>query len=136
MALLVGCSEAHERYPLTIAGERLLVEVADTPESRQVGLMHRTELGERHGMLFVFDESAHRTFWMKDTHVPLSIAYIDERWTIREILDMEPLSLEPVPSRVPVRYALEVNRNTFERLGIRVGARVVISDELRERMSR
>ena len=134
--LFVGCNEAQERYPLTIAGERLLVEVADTPETRQTGLMHRTELGERHGMLFVFEESAHRTFWMKDTLVPLSIAYIDERWTIREILGMEPLSLEPVPSRDPVRYALEVNRDTFDRLGIAAGARVVISDELRERISR
>ncbi len=136
MVLFVGCNEAEERYSLTIAGERLLVEIADTPETRATGLMHRKELDERHGMLFVFEENAPRTFWMKDTPLPLSIAYIDERWTIREIHDMEPLSLEPIPSRVPVRYALEVNQNTFARLGISVGARVVISDELRERISR
>ncbi len=133
-ALLTGCADATERYVVTIAGEELLVEIADTPETRQRGLMHRTELEERHGMLFVFEESAMRTFWMRDTPLPLSIAYIDERWVIREIHDMEPLSLEPVPSREPARYALEVNRDAFSRLGIRPGHRLILSEELRSRL--
>ncbi len=136
LALSTACGEAEERYALTIAGEELLVEVADTATARQRGLMHRTELEERHGMLFVFEESAMRVFWMKDTPLPLSIAYIDERWVIREIHDMEPLSLEAVPSREPARYALEVNRNAFSRLGIAPGHRVIPSDALRRRLSR
>lgn len=141
--LLVGsvilpnaCAQADERYALTIAGEELFVEVADTATARQRGLMHRTELDERHGMLFVFEESAMRTFWMKDTPLALSIAYIDERWIIREIHHMEPLSLAPVPSREPARYALEVNRNAFSRLGIAAGHRIIPSDALRRRLSR
>lgn len=136
LALFTACSEAEERYPVTIAGEELLVEVADTPDTRRRGLMHRTELDERHGMLFVFEESAMRAFWMKNTPLPLSIAYIDERWVIREIHDMEPLSLEPVPSREPARYALEVNQSTFSRLGIRVGHRLIVSEGLRDRLAR
>jgi uncharacterized protein len=112
----------------------LLVEVADEPQSRSRGLMERTELGEREGMLFVFESSEPRSFWMKDTPLPLSIAYVDERWVIREIHAMEPGSLEPVPSRHPARYALEVNRGAFERLGIDVGDRLVPSNALRERI--
>ncbi len=136
LALLTSCGEAEERYAVTIAGQEFLVEVADTPEARRRGLMHRTELDERHGMLFVFEESAMRAFWMKDTPLPLSIAYIDERWVIREIHDMEPLSLEPVPSREAARYALEVNQSTFSRLGIRAGHRLIVSEGLRARLAR
>jgi len=97
--------------------------------------MHREELGPRNGMLFVFASSEPRSFWMKNTLIPLSIAYIDENWIIREIHDMTPLSLEPVPSRGPARYALEVNQGAFERLGIRVGDRIVLSDEIRTRLA-
>jgi uncharacterized membrane protein (UPF0127 family) len=133
--IMVACSAAGERYRVTIAGEQLAVEVVDTVEGRTRGLMERTTLGEREGMLFVFEESEPRSFWMKNTPLPLSIAYIDDRWIIREIYDMEPLSLEPVPSRSAVRYALEVNQGAFERLGIEVGDRVVLSEEIRERLA-
>lgn len=135
LVLVLGaCAGAAERYELAAGGTVLEVEVADDPESRARGLMGRTELGETEGMLFVFESSEPRSFWMKDTPLPLSIAYIDERWTIREIHDMEPRSLEPVPSRFPARYALEVNQGAFERLGIEPGDRIVASPELRERI--
>ncbi|MFW5688729.1 MAG: DUF192 domain-containing protein [Spirochaetota bacterium] len=132
--LASGCSQSQERYGLTIAGQEFLVEVADEPDTRQRGLMERRELDERHGMLFVFPSSEPRSFWMKNTYIPLSIAYIDARFVIREIHDMEPLSLEPVRSRFPAKYALEVNQGAFDRLGIEAGDRLVLSDELRERL--
>lgn len=132
--IAASCDAEPERYSLRIAGVTLEVEVVDTPESRARGLMGRTELAERHGMLFVFEESATRSFWMKDTPLPLSIAYIDERLVIREIHEMEPFSLEPVVSRFPARYALEVNQGAFARLGIGVGDRLTPSDALRERL--
>jgi len=136
VALLFAAScTADETYPITIAGEELRVEVVDTDETRARGLMEREELAARHGMLFVFPESERRSFWMKNTLIPLSIAYLDDGWTIREIHDMEPLSLEPVPSREPARYALEVNRGEFDRLGIGVGDRVVLSAEIRRRLN-
>lgn len=131
---LPACTASGERYTLTVAGEELHVEVVDTVESRTRGLMERTELAERHGMLFVFETSEQRSFWMKNTPLPLSIAYIDERWTIREIHHMEPYSLEPVASRSPARYALEVNQGAFERLGIEAGDRIVPSPKLRSRI--
>lgn len=136
LAVLVACDASGELYGVTVGGVRLEVEVADTAETRARGLMERTELGEREGMLFVFPSSEPRSFWMKNTPLPLSIAYIDEAFTIREIHDMEALSLEPVPSRHPARYALELNQGAFERLGIGVGDRLVPSDRLRERLAR
>ncbi len=98
------------------------VELARTPEEREQGLMFRQSLGADAGMLFVFDESAIRSFWMKNTTIPLSIAYIDATGRILEIHDMEPLSLEPVRSRYPARYALEVNRGRFVEVGIAPGS--------------
>jgi len=105
------------------------VEVADTPEARGLGLMCRTSLPEGAGMLFVFEESRPWAFWMKNTLIPLSIAFIDSAWRIVDIQDMNP----PAPggeipiylSRYEAQYALEVNQGFFTRHGIGVGARVV-----------
>ena len=133
-SLLPGCAEA-EGYDLRIREASLTVEIADTPELRSRGLMFRESLGESEGMLFVFDEDARRSFWMKDTLIPLSIAYIRSDWVILEIYDMEPLSLEAIPSRNPVRYALEVNQGFFDEQGIEAGTRVYPSDALLRRLA-
>ncbi|MDQ7819274.1 MAG: DUF192 domain-containing protein [Armatimonadota bacterium] len=114
--------------PVRVALE---VEVADTPETRQQGLMFRTRLDEYAGMLFVFESTGRWPFWMKNTLIPLSIAFIDEQWTVVDIQDM-PVAPDPAtgpfalyePAR-PCRYALEVNQGFFRRHGIGVGARVV-----------
>ena len=134
LLVVAGCSGSTELYPVTIAGEELLVEVADEPLTRRRGLMEREELPPRQGMLFVFERSEPRSFWMKNTVIPLSIAYLDDRLVIREIHDMEPLSLEPVRSSRPAKYALEVNQGAFEELGIQVGDRLVPSAALRGRL--
>jgi uncharacterized membrane protein (UPF0127 family) len=105
------------------AGERvpLAAEVAETPRQRERGLMGRTALGENQGMLFVFEQEQPLSFWMRNTLIPLSIAYIDGRGTIVDIQDMEPLDETSHPSAAPARYALEVNQGFFEEHGIRVG---------------
>lgn len=92
--------------------------------------MHREELDPNAGMLFVFDSEELRSFWMKNTPLPLSIAFIDGDGRILEIYDMEPFSLAPVPSRFPARYALEVNQGRFSELEIRPGDRVEIPVDL------
>lgn len=132
--LLVSCG-AEETYELRIRESRLEVELAMTPESRARGLMHRESLPEDHGMLFIFEDSRPMSFWMKNTLIPLSIAYIRQDWVILEIYDMEPESLEPVSSRNPARYALEVNQGYFEDHGIEPGTRVYPSDELLSEIS-
>lgn len=115
---------------LTINGHEFQVELAQTPEERQRGLMFRDELAPDAGMLFVFPDSELRSFWMKDTSIPLSIAYLSSDGRILEIHDMEPFSREPVRSRYPARFALEVNRGRFEELGIEPGDHVSLPDSI------
>lgn len=100
------------------------VEVADTPEERAYGLMNRKSLPEDSGMLFVFFEPSSGGFWMKDTLVPLSIAFFDHDGKITAIYDMDPCTKEPCRSyrpRKPYWGALEVNQGVFEEHGIEVG---------------
>jgi len=99
----------------------LKVEVADDPYERARGLMYRHHLPEDRGMLFIFPYPQRLSFWMKNTYVPLSIAYVGSDWVIKEIYDMEPLDEKPVVSRHAVQYALEVNRGWFRRHGVKVG---------------
>ena len=116
-----GCGSDDGRVRLTVGGEQFDVELAVTPEQRRQGLMFRERLGEREGMLFVFDDEETVSFWMRDTPLPLSIAFIDARGVIVHVADMEPYSEAPVSSRYPVRYALEVNKGALQRAGIEVG---------------
>lgn len=112
--------------PLTIDasnGEmvKLRVEIADTDAERQRGLMERTALGENRGMLFVFENETTLSFWMKNTLIPLSVAYMDSEGRIIDIQDMEPLDETSHPSAEPAQYALEVNQGFFEERSVEVG---------------
>jgi len=103
------------------------VEVADTPAERERGLMGRQSLASDDGMVFVFPKNSNDAFWMKDTLIPLSIAFYDDRGRIVSLLDMEPCRAEPCPLYSPgaaYRGALEVNRGAFDRWGVRVGDRL------------
>jgi uncharacterized membrane protein (UPF0127 family) len=99
------------------------VEIADDTPEQMRGLMYRTALAEDRGMLFVFDEEQELSFWMKNTLIPLSIAFVDSEGRIVDIQDMKPLDDDPphYVSAEPARYALEVNRGFFEERGIKVG---------------
>lgn len=134
-ACLLGAAAAcaPERAPLELAvgGAAFRVELAVTPEQRRQGLMYRDRLGEREGMLFVFEEERMLSFWMRNTSLPLSIAFIDARGVIVHLADLVPWSERPVSSRVPARYALEVNRGAFERAGVALGDVVALPAALR-----
>jgi uncharacterized protein len=99
------------------------VEVADDLAEQAKGLMDRTTLGENRGMLFVYPEERELSFWMKNTLIPLSIAFIDSERHIIDIQDMKPLDDEPphYVSPEPAQYALEVNQGFFESRGVKVG---------------
>jgi uncharacterized membrane protein (UPF0127 family) len=112
------------RMQLFAGDHALAAYVARTPEQRELGLMHRAEMAPDEGMLFVCDERAVQSFWMKDTPVPLSIAFLDEDGTILQIEDMEPHSLESHACEHPVRHVLEVPRGWFRERGIAPGTRV------------
>lgn len=110
---------------LVIANYKLLAEVAHTHKSRAQGLMYRPSLPENVGMLFVFPQSAYYSMWMKNTMIPLSVAFINESGVILNIVDMKPYSLEAHHSVGRVKYALEMNQGWFEYRKINAGAQVV-----------
>lgn len=109
---------------LRIQQHTLQTEIADTQAKRAKGLMLRTTLGTDAGMLFVFPDNQIRCFWMKNTLIPLSIAYIDNQGKILEIADMFPLDERPVCSKKEARFALEVNQHWFKKNLITVGDRI------------
>jgi uncharacterized membrane protein (UPF0127 family) len=119
----------------TSAGEAVEVraEVADERAERQTGLMGRTELAPDAGMLFVFGRERDLSFWMRNTLIPLSIAYVSADGRIVDIQDMESLDDEPpsYASAEPARYALEVNQGFFAGRGVEVGDTVEIPEEYR-----
>ncbi len=99
------------------------VEVASTDEQRQAGLMFRTELADGQGMIFVYDEDRRMSFWMKNTLIPLSIAFLSSGGEIKELRDMAALSLATVDSGRYVRYAVEAPLGWFSRVGLGIGDR-------------
>jgi uncharacterized protein len=127
-------SDPHASAALSIGTDdgpvSLVVQVADTPAERESGLMGRESLSPYDGMAFVWDEPVVGTFWMKDTLIPLSIAFWDADGRIVSILDMDPCTQDPCPSYGPDEPfvgAVEVDRGAFERHGVALGDRVELT---------
>lgn len=98
------------------------VEVADTPEARRKGLMHRNSLQERYGMLFVFERETQDPFWMKDTFISLDLIFFDKDYYVIDLIEKaEPLSEKLLLSKGPYRYVLEINGGHAKKHDIRVG---------------
>jgi uncharacterized membrane protein (UPF0127 family) len=111
-------------YPLKIKGHTLRAELARTEEEKRTGLMFRRQLGENSGMVFVYESEGSWAMWMKNTYVPLSVAFIDRNGRILNIEDMQPQTLDSHQSAGPAKYALEMNQGWFAKRGIQPGARV------------
>lgn len=99
-------------------------EMATTEVQRQLGLMHRKILGPNQGMMFVFDRPQQQCMWMKNTLIPLSVAFIDNKNVILNIEEMQPNTERNHCATQPALYALEMNANWFKRKGIKPGAKV------------
>ena len=110
--------------PLSIGSARLQAEVAATADQREIGLMFRFSLAPDHGMVFVFPGSEPLGFWMRNTYIPLSIAFIDTNGVILNVEDMAPQDDTTHWSRGRAQYALEMRRGWFAERGIRAGDRV------------
>ncbi len=107
------------------AGMHLIrAEVAADFSARARGLMHRTSMPPNAGMLFIFDEAGAQCMWMKNTLIPLSVAFIDDSGTIINIADMRPRTEDSHCASHPARYALEMNRGWFAQRGIKPGAKI------------
>jgi len=109
---------------IQVGGFPVSAEVAQTPDQRALGLMFRFSLPADHGMLFVFAEPQPLGFWMRNTYIPLSIAYIDADGRIVNVADMAPRDESSHPSNGPALYALEMRKGWFADKGLGPGARV------------
>ena len=130
MLLAAGLAPAQDG-PQKLAAIRLQAgihnisaELASTPQQREIGLMNRTSMGANEGMLFVFERPGQQCFWMKNTLIPLSIAFLADDGSIVNIDSMKPQTLDPHCSEKPVRFVLEMNEGWFAKRGIKAGTKV------------
>jgi hypothetical protein len=112
---------------LKIGASEPIIEIADTDATLKTGMMYRDSIPGNRGMLFIFPDSNYRGFWMKNTRIPLDIAYIDEDGVIKEIYQMKPYVTDTTRSHYKVKYALEMNEGWFESQGIKAGYAIDLS---------
>lgn len=112
------------RVALTAGMYRIDAQVAATPTQRQIGLMQRRDMPTHEGMLFVFEQPGVQCFWMKNTPLPLTAAFVADDGTIVNLADMQPLSEDSHCSAKPVRYVLEMNQGWFAQRGLKAGSKL------------
>lgn len=130
LALLTFTSRAQSpqvqlpRTTLSIGMFQIDTQVAQAPEERQIGLMFRTQMPQAEGMLFIFETPSKQCFWMKNTLLPLTAAFVADDGSIVNFADMKPQTTETHCSVKPVRYVLEMNQGWFAKKGIKAGAKL------------
>ncbi len=127
LAVPAGAQTGPQKLPTVRlnAGMHLIqAEVAQTPDERAIGLMFRETMGANEGMLFAFEQPGTQCFWMKNTLLPLSIAFLADDGTVVNIADMQPKTLDSHCSERPVRYVLEMNQGWFAKRGVKAGSRI------------
>ena len=112
------------RIKLGAGMHQIDAQVAQTPQQREIGLMHRKEMPQHEGMLFIFEQPTRQCFWMKNTLIPLTAAFIEEDGTIVNLADMKPQTLDGHCSDRPVRFVLEMNQGWFIKKGLKAGAKL------------
>lgn len=123
-----SAQEGPQRLPTIQLGtgmHNIKAEVARTPDEHQIGLMFRQSMGTHEGMLFVFDQPSQQCFWMKNTLIPLSIAFIADDGTVVNLDEMKPKSLDTHCSTKPVRFVLEMNTGWFTKRGVKPGSKII-----------
>jgi hypothetical protein len=133
--ILYSCSKPsnitnNKIYEIKINDKSIHAEVVSTQKERMLGLMFREKLDKDHGMLFVFPQEQYLSFWMKNTKIPLSIAFINSNGKITQIEAMNPYSLMDYVSKEKGKYALEMEESWFRKNGIKVGSKVNFSSEI------
>ena len=125
LSLTGNAQDRPQKLPTTqlTAGMHLIrAEIADEEGERQIGLMHRPSMPANEGMIFVFERPEQQCFWMRNTLIPLSIAFLDDEGRIVNIEEMKPLSDDSHCSKKPVRFVLEMNKGWFDKRGLKPGS--------------
>jgi uncharacterized membrane protein (UPF0127 family) len=132
-ALLLVADAAHaqdtpqtqlQRTRLSVGIHQIDAQVATTSEEHQIGLMYRQEMPQHEGMLFIFENPSRLCFWMKNTLIPLTAAFIADDGAIVNLEDMKPQSLDSHCAAKPVRYVLEMNKGWFAKKGLKAGSKL------------
>jgi uncharacterized membrane protein (UPF0127 family) len=127
VALTATAQDQPQDLPATtlqVGMYKIRAQVAVTPLQRQIGLMFRRDMPMHEGMLFVFDEASSQCFWMRNTLLPLSVAFLADDGSVVNIADMQPQSDDSHCSAKPVRYVLEMNQGWFAKRGVKPGTRI------------
>jgi uncharacterized protein len=127
VALAVSAQDGPQRLPhirLNAGIHNINAELATTAEQREIGLMFRTAMPANDGMLFVFEQPGQQCFWMKNTLIPLSVAFLADDGSVVNIEDMKPQTLDGHCSIKPVRFVLEMNDGWFAKRGVKAGSRL------------
>lgn len=119
-----GPQRLQTRITLGAGMYNMQVEVALTPQEHAIGLMHRTSMGANEGMLFVFERAGVQCFWMKNTLIPLAVAFVADDGTVVNLDEMKPQTLASHCSTQPVRYVLEMNAGWFKKKGVKPGQKL------------
>jgi uncharacterized protein len=131
---VVGCGQKQPRSGLPtvrmpIGSKTFTLEIANTEETMARGLMHRDSMPADHGMIFVFDNEEPRSFWMRNTRIPLNIIYLDTGGKVVSVKSMKPYDETPVSSDGPARYAIELNMGAATEAGVKKGDVLSIPSE-------
>jgi len=121
LSALVAHAQSMPLMELTAGFHRIEAEVASLPQTRAQGLMFRREMAQQHGMLFVFTQDAQHCMWMKNTLIPLSVAFLDEAGRIINVEEMQPQTEDNHCAKQAARYALEMNPGWFAQRGLKRG---------------
>ena len=113
-----------QRITLTAGIHQIDTQVAVTQDQHATGLMYRDEMPMNEGMLFVFEKPTKQCFWMRNTHIPLTAAFVADDGTIVNLENMKPQTLESHCSTKPVRYVLEMNQGWFAKKGVKAGSKL------------
>ncbi|MDH6594533.1 uncharacterized membrane protein (UPF0127 family) [Variovorax sp. TBS-050B] len=131
-AFVAGGAQAQQPQPqtdlprtqLTVGLYKIDAQVAQTPRQREIGLMFRKEMPQAEGMIFVFEQPATQCFWMRNTLLPLTAAFVADDGRIVNLVDMQPMTENSHCSEEPVRYVLEMNQGWFAKKNIKKGAKL------------
>jgi uncharacterized membrane protein (UPF0127 family) len=137
LIFLIGCDSTAapsglRTVKMAIGSKTYTLEVADTVDTRQHGLMERDSMPADHGMIFVFPDVAERGFWMKHTRFPLEILYVGENGRVVHWATMQPYDLTNIPSNEPAKYAIELNVGSVKDSGVKVGDVLSIPSSARD----